>query len=124
EDQRRARQLERRRHALHHEIERRLAVSNRLSEVPAKRARKKTPVLDQERVVETHLLPEFRDVFDARVRRQQNERGISGQEEDAEDDEGDAEENEQRLQESPEEVNLHVRRRRATASMCGVWGNM
>jgi hypothetical protein len=44
--------------------------------------------------------------------------------EDKEDDEGDAEQDEERLEQPAEEVDPHARRRRATASICGVWGNM
>ena len=69
-------------------------------------------------------LRNFATSSSARVGRQQHERGIAREKQDAEHDERDAEQHEQRLQESPEEVDLHARRRRATASMCGVCGNM
>ena len=124
ERERRAGELERRRHPFHHEIEGGLAVADRLSEVAAQSAREEAAVLNEEGIIEAHLLAELRDVFDARVGRKKEKGRVARQEQDAEYHERNAEEDEKGLQQSPKEIDLHVRRRRATASMCGVWGNM
>src|SRR5207244_2856056 len=107
------------------EVERGLAVAHRLAEVAAQRAREEPPVLDDERIVESHRLTEALHVFGRRVRRQQHERRVAREVEDEKNHERDAEEDEQGLQQPAGEVRLHeARRRRATASMCGVCGNM
>src|SRR5207247_9332841 len=75
--------------------------------------------------VDAHGLTEALHVFGRRVRRQQHERRVAREVEDEKNHERDAEEDEQRLQQPAGEVRLHeARRRRATASMCGVCGNM
>ena len=100
------------------------AVTDRLAEVAPQGAAEESPVLHEEGIVEAHRLAEAADVLGAGVGRQQHQRGISGEMQDEEDDEGHAEQHDQRLQQSPHEVGRHARLRRATASMCGVWGNM
>src|SRR5262249_30353125 len=122
--QRRPGQLERGRHPLHDQTERRFTVTDGLAEVALESAAQKAAVLYEERIVEAHRLPEALDVFSARVRREQHGRRIPGQMQDEEDDERDTEQDDERLGEPTDEVRGHARRRRATASMWGVCGNM
>src|SRR5574341_412304 len=125
DEQCRAGKLERCRHALDHQVEGGLAVAHRLAEVATERTGEETPVLDEERIVESHRLAEAFHVLGRRVRRQEDQRRIAREVEDEEDDEGDAEQDQEGLEEPPDQENLHVpRARRATASIWGVCGNM
>jgi hypothetical protein len=125
DEQRGSGQLEGGGHALDDQVERRLAVAHGLSEIAAQRAGEEAAVLDDERIIEAHRLAELPDVLFGRIGRQQHQRWIAGEIQDEEHDEGDAEQDQQRLGQPPREEDLHgARRRRATASMCGVCGNM
>ena len=125
DEERRSRQLEGRRQALEDERKGGLAVAHGLAEIAAEGAAEESPVLDDERIVEAHGLPEVPDVFGRGVRGQEQEGGIPRQVQDEEHHEGDAEQHEHRLGEPAEQVDDHAaRRRRAMASMCGVCGNM
>src|SRR5262245_51705204 len=96
-----------------------------LSEVPAQGTREEAAVLHDERIVEAHRLAELPHVLLGRIRRQQHQRRIAGEIEDEEHDEGNAQQDQQRLGQATRQEDLHgARRRRATASICGVCGNM
>ena len=95
-----------------------------LTEVAGERPTEKAAVLDEERIVEPHRLPELLEILGGGVGREENGRGITGQMQDEEDDERHTEQDDQRLSEAADEVCGHARRRRATASMWGVCGNM
>src|SRR4030095_4754179 len=112
------------RNPLGHQVEGGFAVPDRLTEVTAQRAAEEPPVLHEEGIVEAHRLAEAPAVLRAGVGGQQHQGGISSEMQDEEDHEGYAEQHDQRLEQSPCEVGRHARLRRATASMCGVWGNM
>ena len=72
-------------------------MADRLAEIAAQRAREEAPVLDDERIVEPHRLAEALHVLGRGVRRQQEQRRVTGEVEDEKDDERDAEEDQQRL---------------------------
>ena len=126
DQQARSGQLEGGGQALEHEPHRGLAVTQRLPEVAPHRALEEAHVLDRHRIVEAHRGAELRDVLRGGVGGQQERGGIAGQVQDQEHDHRDAEEHEQRLPEAPPQVRLHeiTCSSRATASMCGVCGNM
>ena len=100
-------------------------MAHRLAEVAVERADEEAAVLHDERIVEAHRLPELLHVLFGRVGRQQHQRRIAGEIQDEKDDEGDPQQDQQRLGQPAGQEDLHdARRRRATASMCGVCGNM
>jgi len=70
-------------------------VTDGLAEVALESAAKEAAVLHEERIVETHRLPESLEIFCAGVRRQKHRRRIAGEMQDEEDDERDAEQDDQ-----------------------------
>src|SRR5574342_466473 len=103
-----------------------LAVADRLAEIAAQGPLEEAEVLHEHGIVKAHGLAEAGHVLGRRVGRQEEGGRVTGEVQYQEHDDRDAEEHEHRLPEPAEEIGPHARARSnlATASMCGVCGNM
>ena len=100
-------QLERRRHTVDDDLEGRTVEREGPTEVAARDVRDVAGVLHHERLVEAVHAPELGALRLPGLRRQEDERGVSGQRDKKERDAGDSQQGERRLRDAPDDVTSH-----------------